>query len=41
MSWNQKRGAWIENGILNLINFYTVMTLAWKPDGTTILAVIY
>lgn len=39
MTWNQKRGAWAEAGVLNIQNLYTVMALAWKPDGTTVVAV--
>lgn len=41
MSWNQKRGAWNEGAILNFRNLHTITALAWKPDGTTIIAVIF
>jgi len=38
LTWNQRRGAWDEGIPLILKNFYTASALAWKPDGTTIVA---
>ncbi|KAI1724366.1 intraflagellar transport protein osm-1 [Ditylenchus destructor] len=38
VSWNARRGAWDAEKVLNMRNFYTVSSLAWKPDGTTLIA---
>ncbi|KAH7719861.1 IKI3 protein [Aphelenchoides avenae] len=36
MSWNQRRGAWDENDVLDVRDLYTVTALSWKSDGSSI-----
>uniref|UniRef100_A0A0K0F112 Intraflagellar transport protein osm-1 (inferred by orthology to a C. elegans protein) n=1 Tax=Strongyloides venezuelensis TaxID=75913 RepID=A0A0K0F112_STRVS len=36
MIWNQRRGAWDEGNTLDIKNLYTITSLSWKPDGSTI-----
>uniref|UniRef100_A0A0K0EBD8 Intraflagellar transport protein 172 homolog n=1 Tax=Strongyloides stercoralis TaxID=6248 RepID=A0A0K0EBD8_STRER len=35
--WNQRRGAWDEGNTLDVKNLYTITSLSWKPDGSTII----
>ncbi|KAL3102659.1 hypothetical protein niasHT_029470 [Heterodera trifolii] len=37
MCWNQRRGAWDEANSLIIHNLYTVCSLAWKSDGSTLI----
>uniref|UniRef100_A0A0N4ZD27 WD_REPEATS_REGION domain-containing protein n=1 Tax=Parastrongyloides trichosuri TaxID=131310 RepID=A0A0N4ZD27_PARTI len=36
MIWNQRRGAWDEGNVLDIKNLYTITSLSWKQDGSTI-----
>uniref|UniRef100_A0A183CBP9 WD_REPEATS_REGION domain-containing protein n=1 Tax=Globodera pallida TaxID=36090 RepID=A0A183CBP9_GLOPA len=37
MCWNQRRGAWDEANSLIIHNLYTMCSLAWKADGSTLI----
>lgn len=38
-NWNSKRGAWDEGKMKEIKYLYTVTALAWKYDGSKIIAV--
>ena len=40
-NWSPRKGAWDESKVKEIPNLYTITALAWKRDGSRLVAVSY